>query len=191
MQRDHDVLKTNYQLLMQEKERLIEDNQSLESRLADKERSIQDLQENIRSKETASSLNELEIRKCQEELVKLEKEKIERINMLNTLQEEYNVLQDSLKKLVSGMDGLRSELANEKKLHNALVAKVKKFQEEARLSTQTSPERGTPSTFHKAFNLLDKDSELPGSENEPITNNQRLEEETTTEYAILVAICAI
>lgn len=157
MQRDHDVLRTNYQLLMQEKERLIECNQTLESTIADKERAIQDMTENIRNKDSSLVLRELEINKCQEEIHKLEKEKVERSNIMATLQEEHQVLQDSFKKLVNSMDSLRIELATEKKAHNALINKVKKYQEEARQSQSEVSVSNT--TVEKALNLLEKDPE--------------------------------
>jgi chromosome segregation ATPase len=134
MEKDHEILGNNYALLMQERNQLSEESQSLQDQLNGKESEMLIMEESIRDRDNAIAMRDREISQLQTQLNQSDKEKILNVAKLETVQEEYALLQNSLHKLTSTLDQLRGELIAEKKERNSLTNKVKQFQEESRLN---------------------------------------------------------
>lgn len=102
----------------------------MDSAVIEKDKLLKELQESLHSKEALISMKDVEIEEMKGELLTAAQEKAERESKLNVLQEESVILQDSIKKMNSMLEGLRIELNQEKRMHMMLKEKVKKFSDQ-------------------------------------------------------------
>ena len=171
MQKDNEMFRQNYNMVLQEKEEYFDRNQQLENTLIEKDKVLKELQESMHSKESLIAMKDVEIQEMKEELMKAAQDKAERESKFNTLQEEHTVLQDSLKKINSLLENVRVELNQEKRQHMVLKEKVKKFTE-------------NPQNLEQSGNLLASETLSEGITNEGNDDNQQEGNETKTEDAI-------